>query len=321
MIRATSSPTGAGSGITRSTRAGARRTTPRRALDRLGAAATAVFLVLMVHALLVRPDVPDSLDARMMIQVQRLDPPGIERWLGEVERLTDSGGAVAAWFVTVAVFAALRWWLPALVALGLPLGGAINETISRVLVERTRPRLDVLRHSSLNFEDRSFPSGHVVGAVLLYGLIWYVVGRRIRFAPLRWLIRLACGGVIVLTGFDRVWNGSHWPTDVIAGYALGFALLVALIRIFEWIERETSAVVRGLTVGGGYLHRPHLGPVGRVASAGLASILVRRQWIAERLVAPLGFPPELPDARGGRHGGAPDRPLLHDDDGHRLTSV
>ena len=213
-------------------------TASRRGLKRLGMASAALFLALLVHALLVRPDTPDSLDARVMIQVQRIDLPGLGRWLNEFERLTDSGGAVAAWLVTLLVFAALRWWLPAMAVLSLPLGGVINETVSRVLVTRTRPHLDVLRHRSENFEDRSFPSGHVVGAVLLYGLIWYVVARRVRFAPLRWLVQLACGVVVVLTGFDRVWDGAHWPTDVIAGYALGLALLIGLILVCEWIERE-----------------------------------------------------------------------------------
>lgn len=294
---------------------------PRRALSRLGVSSAALFLVLLLHAWTVRPDVADSLDARIMIRVQRLDPPGIERWLDAVETLTDSGGAVVAWFVTVAVFAALRWWLPALVTLGLPVGGLINETIGRVLVERTRPRLEVFDRTSLNFEDRSFPSGHVVGAVLLYGLIWYVVGRRIRFAPFRWLIRLACGVVIVLTGFDRVWNGSHWPTDVIAGYALGFALLVALIRISEWIEREAAIVVFGSLVGADVRQRPQAGPVDRIASAWLASILVRWRWIAERVVAMPESSPNVPTNRGVCNVGAHDRPLMPEDDGHRLTSI
>ena len=144
------------------------------------------------------------------------------------ERLTDSPGAVFAWGATLVAFTFLRWWLPVLGVLAIPIGGVVNETISRVLIHRTRPHLEELRHVSQNFEDRSFPSGHVVGAMLLYGFIWYVAGDRIRFAPIRWLIRAVCAVIIVLSGFDRVWSGAHWPSDVGGAYALGLALLLAI---------------------------------------------------------------------------------------------
>ena len=49
----------------------------------------------------------------------------------------------------------------------LPLGGAINLAIGEFLVGRTRPHLAELARASGNFEERSFPSGHVQGAVLL----------------------------------------------------------------------------------------------------------------------------------------------------------
>lgn len=205
----------------------------------VGIAALLVFACLLIDAI-ARP--PGGPDLWAMKQVQRIDLPDLGPRLEIFEELTDSSGAVKAWLVTLGVFTVLRWWLPLLATLSLPLGGLITETISRGLVERTRPHLEELRYVSDNFEDRSFPSGHVVGAVLLYGLIWCVVGRRIGFVPLRWLIRLAAVAVIGLAGFDRVWGGAHWPSDVIGGYALGLGLLIALVLTMEWAEREISAL-------------------------------------------------------------------------------
>lgn len=201
----------------------------------------AVFIVLAIDAAI---RFPGRVDIETMKFVQRVHIDQLHSWMDFLGLLTDSSGAVAAWGVTLVVFALVRWWLPVLGVLAIPLGGVVNETISRVLIHRTRPHLEELRHVSQNFEDRSFPSGHVVGAILLYGFIWYVVGDRIRFAPARWLIRAGCAAIMLLSGFDRVWSGAHWPSDVAGAYALGTALLLLLILACEWIERGAEGLRR-----------------------------------------------------------------------------
>lgn len=195
--------------------------------------AGAIFCLLAVDAF-VR--FPGRLDLETMKLVQRIDHPDLGPNLEIFERLTDSSGAVLAWAVTLGLFAACRWWVPVLGCLALPLGGLVNETISRVLIHRTRPHLEELRHVSSNFEERSFPSGHVVGAVLLYGFIWYVAGRRIPNRLVVAAVRAFAVLVIGVTGFDRVWSGAHWPSDVVGAYALGYALLAALIAACRWAD-------------------------------------------------------------------------------------
>jgi membrane-associated phospholipid phosphatase len=267
---------------------------PRRPLARLGLASAASFAILLVHALVADPTAIGSFDLRLIQDVQRIRWEPLGRWLNVFEQLTDAPGAIYAWLVAIAAFALLRWWLPALALLSLPLGGLINETISRGIVGRHRPHLEILRHTSENPNEGSFPSGHVVGAVLLYGFVWYVVGRRVRFAPLRWLLRLACLAVILLTGFDRVWDGAHWPTDVLAGYALGLALLAALALLCEWVE-QTAAWVLDDRHARKSARRPSVvGWIDDVASAMLGAVLARYRWLAIRLAAPAPETPSTP---------------------------
>lgn len=200
-----------------------------------------VFAILAIDAAL---RFPGMLDVETIKFVQRVHIEQLHTWMDWLGLLTDSSGAVVAWGVTLVVFTLLRWWLPVLGVLAIPIGGIVNETISRVLIHRTRPHLEELRHASQNFDERSFPSGHVVGAVLLYGYIWYMAGDRIQNAPLRRLIRSVCVAIMLLSGFDRVWSGAHWPSDVGAAYALGLALLLILIIASEWIEREAAGLRR-----------------------------------------------------------------------------
>lgn len=88
------------------------------------------------------------------------------------------------------------------------------------LVQRSRPVVeDALTHAP----GWSFPSGHAMNAasagVILVLLVWPLLGRRGRIA-----ITTAVTAAVVLTGVDRVMLGAHYPSDVVAGFALGAAM-------------------------------------------------------------------------------------------------
>ena len=213
--------------------------TPARSpLVGVGLASVTLFFLLLVDAMR-RP--PGPLDVETMRTVQRVDLPHLAASLDLLGLLTDSVGAIIAWLVACVCCLTMRWWLPLLGFLTLPLAGVVNEGVGIVLVTRSRPHLDVLTRTSLNWEERSFPSGHVVGAVVLYGFIWFLVGP-VRSRWRRWAVRSVCVAIIVLSGFDRVWSGAHWPSDVVAAYALGAALLVALVLAYRWADARLAAV-------------------------------------------------------------------------------
>jgi len=84
----------------------------------------------------------------------------------------------------------------------------------------------------------SFPSGHVVRAVVAYGLLAFVV-RRLATSP---LIRAAAIPVavllVVLVSFDRLYLDVHWESDVIGGLLLG---AIALLGGTVWLDRPRKA--------------------------------------------------------------------------------
>ncbi|HEV2526890.1 MAG TPA: phosphatase PAP2 family protein [Thermomicrobiales bacterium] len=197
-----------------------------------------------------------AFDLDLAIWLQGVDQPLINDALNAVRTLTGSEGAVLGWMIAGLVFVLRRWWAPAVALALMPLGGVINEGIGILFVTRDRPHHELLFRVSLNPEERSFPSGHVTGAVLLYGLIFFVAGR-IRWAPLRWAVRVVAVVIPLVTGYQRVWGGAHWPSDVLAAYALGGVLLIGLIALARWLEPELAG--RSLT-----------GAVGRVFTLSLA---------------------------------------------------
>jgi len=126
------------------------------------------------------------------------------------------------------------------------LGGGAIDTIVKVAVARPRPVVD---EPILTAFGKSFPSGHSMQAVVCYGALLLVFlplveGRR-RTAAVAGTIM-----VIVLIGVSRLTLGVHYVSDVLGGYVLGAAWLVASVAAFEiWREDRGRRPTRPLEEG------------------------------------------------------------------------
>ena len=102
---------------------------------------------------------------------------------------------------------------------GLMLAAPLVEGALKWLVSRPRPE-------GLSF---GFPSGHATAAAAFFGAAVYLAG------PLppraRRLLRATAITVIVRVALARVMLRAHWPSDAVAGIALGTALASAAILL------------------------------------------------------------------------------------------
>jgi membrane-associated phospholipid phosphatase len=80
----------------------------------------------------------------------------------------------------------------------------------------------------------SFPSGHMVRAVVAYGLIAFVVRRLAPWRVARALAIPIAVVLIVIEAFDRLYLDAHWESDVIGGLLLG---AIALVSGTVWLDR------------------------------------------------------------------------------------
>jgi membrane-associated phospholipid phosphatase len=84
----------------------------------------------------------------------------------------------------------------------------------------------------------SFPSGHMLRTVLVYGLLAFVIRR---LAPWPWARALALPlavGVIVVVAFDRLYLDVHWESDVLGGLLLG---AITMVSATVWLDRPRRA--------------------------------------------------------------------------------
>lgn len=89
----------------------------------------------------------------------------------------------------------------------------------------------------------SFPSGHAMVSVVMYGLIGYLLAKI--FPRWRGLIFILTVLLVVAIGFSRLYLGVHWPTDIAAGYAAGLVWLIACIYSLDWQYRAADARSKG----------------------------------------------------------------------------
>lgn len=235
-----------------------RRPTP--AVTRLHVAVVlSVFFAIVLLDAMMRPLA--GFDLPLITRIQAIDAPGLERYLSLVSELTGSVGAITVWALATVAFATRRIWSAALAMALMPIGGVINTLIGELLVERTRPHMAGLERTSLNFEERSFPSGHVEGAILFYGLI-FLLARRIENRAIRLAVQAGSVAIVASSSFARIWQGAHWPSDVIGALLLGGVLAIALDEIArrsrsldglplihaQWLDHnETSPHAHALT--------------------------------------------------------------------------
>ena len=90
----------------------------------------------------------------------------------------------------------------------------------RPFIELGLTEADILIHTN---PYRSFPSGHTAAAFAVASVVAYYLKR--------WVIPAAI--VACIAGFARIYLLVHYPSDVIAGAAIGIGVTLTIIWIFE----------------------------------------------------------------------------------------
>jgi membrane-associated phospholipid phosphatase len=144
------------------------------------------------------------------------------------------GVSVMATILALALFRRRAYYWVLAVAMAVPGGSALNVGLKHVF-QRARPSFD---NPLLSLETYSFPSGHTVGATLLYGVLAAYLVCTVR----HWGARCAIAGLacvmVALVGLSRMALGVHYLSDVLAGVAEGAAWLAICITAVSTLRRR-----------------------------------------------------------------------------------
>ncbi len=211
---------------------------PRVALARgrgalaVTAAALAAFAVLFAA---VRANRSTATDLTVTLALQRRRAPWFRRLMAAVSwpgfppqsRLIPPALA-AAWFLlgfpVEALFQVLGWG-----------ASGISFTVKQVM-RRPRPDHPAVQVAIARIGGSSFPSGHVLNYLGVYGFLAYLLSTLPRPAAIRRLGVSALATLIGLVGPSRIYLGHHWATDVTASYLLGTCYLLGLTAAYRRVK-------------------------------------------------------------------------------------
>lgn len=172
------------------------------------------------------------------------DPIG-PAWVEELGRdLTALGGVAVLSVLTFAVAGYL--WLSGKVRamwlmFGAIGGGLLVSTLLKHGFDRTRP--DLVPHGSIVYS-ASFPSGHSMLAAITYLTLAAMLAE---IQPKRTLKVYFIVVAVLLTfgvGLSRIYLGVHWPTDVLAGWAVGASWALLFWLVLRWSRGRSSLQAR-----------------------------------------------------------------------------
>ena len=152
-------------------------------------------------------------DATLRDALLALASPPVVAVMRVVNAMGDWRGLVPGTLLLFVIFrrARDRWWI----WLALMIAAPLAESAVKFLVGRTRPH-------ELSM---GFPSGHATAAAAFFGAVMFLAGSVPN--PARTWVRVAAATGMVLVGMARVILRAHWPSDALAGIALGLALAAA----------------------------------------------------------------------------------------------
>ena len=122
----------------------------------------------------------------------------------------------------------LATWAAALLGVGLLIG------VLKAVIRRPRPLYAAVFKEPQSF---SFPSGHAMGSLVVYGMIAYLLAKFWAERRAMQVILFASAFIISgAVGVSRLYLGVHYFSDIVGGYAVGSVWLATCITGLE-LER------------------------------------------------------------------------------------
>ncbi len=104
----------------------------------------------------------------------------------------------------------------------------INQ-ILKLIIQRPRP----IGYRLIEIGEYSFPSGHAMTSMALYGFLIYLSYKLIKNKNLKIFFITACILIIIIIGISRIYLGVHYCSDVLAGWSISIIYLIIYINILK----------------------------------------------------------------------------------------
>ena len=152
-------------------------------------------------------------------------------WVG---MLGSTVGIISILFLSMLLFIIIQKNFVSAVILFLSvLIGNVGNKLLKAMVGRERPSFP--EHIEDSF---SFPSGHVMVGLLLFGMNAYYVVKASQTKKMKQIVITSTSVLLIFIGFSRLVEGEHFFTDVIGGFVAGGLVLIGMITVDQLVQMK-----------------------------------------------------------------------------------
>ena len=105
----------------------------------------------------------------------------------------------------------------------------INQGL-KYIIQRPRPPLEERLISQSGY---SYPSGHSMMAMCLYGVLIYLINTKLKNRKHKIILTIVLSIIILLIGVSRIYVRVHYPSDVLGAYLLTILILIINITLIN----------------------------------------------------------------------------------------
>ena len=177
-----------------------------------------IFLTIMILVLLNQIDFLDTPIYKGIYQLRN------NIWDSIFKSITRFGNILTVLCISIVLMLTMNKKNQFIFGINIILNVLSNQMLKNII---QRPRPD---HIKLIVQSGySFPSGHAMISIALYGFIIYLIAKK----PYNKYIKIISISLLTLLilgiGCSRIYVGVHYPSDVISGYSLALIILIIVI--------------------------------------------------------------------------------------------
>lgn len=179
-----------------------------------------------------------SFDLYIARLIQSIDNPVFDLYLKLITKAGDYFWGtliVLAMAFLVAVLLRIKEGVLVLIS---SFGAYIISIFLKSLVGRPRPDADLINQIGNFVKSDSFPSGHVLYYMGLYGCLLFLVYTKIKKGWIRNLLMGTILALLVSIGVSRIYLGAHWFSDTLGSYLIGISWLFVVVNIYKKILKR-----------------------------------------------------------------------------------
>lgn len=183
------------------------------------------------------------LDVTLTRFIQRVETGWIDILLRWITIFGNPPFAIGLTFAAALLFAVRKRIRESIFILLSTGGAALISVIFKFIVARPRPDPDLIRQLDIFLHNDSFPSGHVLFYVSLYGFLLYVVATKFKKNILRIVLLILFTLLLLLIGPSRMYVGAHWFSDTMGAYLIGSVWLFVVTYLYNKAHKQEKVHV------------------------------------------------------------------------------